>query len=205
LVELILDAETLGQDVKTCPILNFSFCTFDRSRFVSDEPYTFDELLGMTWQLKLDVATQVRDGYKIEPGTIAFWETVGPEARKQLTPTQNDLTYDQFCSTMMNRLRNEQIDYWWSRSNTFDPILIWRIFNDAGRSEELNEKLKFWRVRDVRTYIDAITDFKLKKNGFAPMAQDVWDRTFKEHDSRHDVSADVLRMQYLSRMTYTEE
>lgn len=199
-MDLILDFETLGQSVIRCPILNCSLLRFDRDRFLTDEPYSYDELLDNTFHLKLDVAAQVEAGYKIEPGTIAFWEKLGPEAQKQLKPSKNDLTYSQFCDNMMAWIGAAKIDYWWSRSNTFDPILLWRIFEDVGRLEEMGEKLKFWKVRDIRTYIDAKTDFNLTKNSFIPVSKAEWDAKFIAHDSRHDIVADVLRIQKLVRL-----
>lgn len=199
-MDLIFDMETLGQSVIRCPILNCSFLRFDKDRFASDEPYSYDELLDQTYILKLSVEAQVKAGYKIEPGTLDFWQKLGPEAQKQLRPSENDLTYAQFCDSMMAWLGAARIDFWWSRSNTFDPILLWRIFEDEARLEEMGEKLKFWKVRDVRTYIDAKTDFSLKKNSFVPLPQAEWDAKFVAHDSRHDIVADVLRMQKLVRI-----
>jgi hypothetical protein len=93
-----------------------------------------------------------------------------------------------------------KIDYWWSRSNTFDPILLWRIFEDCDRSQELNDRLKFWKVRDIRTYIDAKSDFALR-NDFIPIDNETWKANFKAHDSRHDVVGDVLRMQKIHQLT----
>lgn len=198
--DLILDFETLGQSVIKCPILNCSFFVFDVDRFLSNSPYSYDEVLEGTLRLKLSVEDQVKNGYKIEPSTLTFWDSVSPEAKKQLTPKPNDLTYSEFCDRMMELLEPHRIDYWWSRSNTFDPILLWRIFEDVGASDRLNNKLKFWKVRDIRTYIDAKTDFSLSKNGFNPLPDSEWNEKFRAHDSRHDVTADVLRLQKLVRI-----
>ena len=199
-MDLILDFETLGQSVMKCPILNCSFFLFDWKKFETN-PYSYDEILNNTFHLKLDVSSQVKDrGYVIEQSSLGFWETVGAEAKKQLMPSKNDLTYDQFCDKLMAYLQNHKIDYWWSRSNTFDPILLWRIFEDAGRIDELNNKLKFWRVRDIRTYIDAKLDFGSSKNGFVPIDKSEWDKKFRAHDSRHDITGDVLRLQKIIRV-----
>lgn len=197
--DLIIDFETLGQSVMTAPLINCAMLTFDKDRF-KETPYDYDELLAMTEQFKFSVEDQVRNGYIIEKGTLTFWETVGEEAKKQLIPSKNDLTYEEFCDKMMHYLFPVKVDFWWSRSNTFDPILLWRVFEDSGRVEELNAKLKFWKVRDVRTFIDAKTDFALKKNGFVPIDQAEWDAKFKAHDSRHDIVGDVLRMQKIVRL-----
>ena len=201
MAELIIDFETLGQSVMKCPILNCSMFVFDRERFKSKtNPYTYDEILKNCVTLKLNVGEQVKNGYKIEPGTLDFWSKVNDEAKKQLVPSKNDLTYAEFCDKMMQYLQLEKITYWWSRSNTFDPILLWRIFEDASKLDDLNSKLKFWKIRDVRTYIDAKTDFSLGKNGFVPIDLHTWSEKFKEHDSRHDITGDILRLQKITRI-----
>lgn len=198
--DLILDAETLGQNVLSAPILNFSFFLFDVGRFTAGVPYLYDEVLNGTFRLKLSVEDQVRNGYRIEQSTLEFWDSVGEEAKKQLIPRPNDLTYAEFCDRMVEWLGDRRVNYWWSRSNTFDPILLWRIFKDSGRSADLDQRLKYWKVRDVRTYIDAKTDFSLAKNAFTPMPEAEWNQRFKAHDSRHDITADVLRLQKLVRI-----
>ena len=63
----------------------------------------------------------------------------------------------------------------------------------------MEEYLKYWAVRDTRTYIDAKFDFK-QKNGFIPFADEQrWEQMFKAHDSSWDILADVLRMQAIRR------
>ena len=199
LTELIFDAETFGQSVKYAAIINCSFLLYDKERFL-DKPYSYDELLAEVFTLKLDVQQQVKDGYRIEPSSIDFWKGLPKEAQLQLVPSKKDLTYAQFCDILIEQLKGHKIDYWWSRSNTFDPILLWRIFEDENRLNDLNNKLKFWKIRDIRTYIDAKTDFKLDKNGFQPLPDSEWKRKFVEHDSKHDIVADVLRIQKIIRL-----
>lgn len=63
----------------------------------------------------------------------------------------------------------------------------------------LNQYLRFYKVRDVRTYIDAKFNFTTK-SGFVPLADEkYWGETFVAHDSSHDVAADVLRLQAIFR------
>ena len=93
-----------------------------------------------------------------------------------------------------------KINYWWSRSNTFDPIILQRWAKAAGRHAEIEELLKFWSVRDTRTWIDAKLDFP-KKNGFCPVTdEEYWNKTFVQHDSRFDIAADILRLQTIARL-----
>jgi hypothetical protein len=84
-------------------------------------------------------------------------------------------------------------------SNTFDPFLLWRLYESQKKTPTINEYLPYWRVRDIRTFIDAKLDFP-KINGFVPIKnQTVWDANFKQHNSSWDVLADVLRMQAILR------
>ena len=56
-----------------------------------------------------------------------------------------------------------------------------------------------WKVRDVRTFIDAKFDFSTR-SGFVPLADEkYWNEAFVAHDSTHDVAADVLRLQAIYR------
>ena len=76
---------------------------------------------------------------------------------------------------------------------------------DCDRHHSLNEYLMFWRVRDTRTFIDAKFDFKTK-NGFVPVSDEAyWSEAFKEHDSIHDIAADILRLQAIHRAENDEE
>ena len=59
--------------------------------------------------------------------------------------------------------------------------------------------LKYWSVRDTRTFIDAKFDFP-KLNAFVPVSDTAkWEYNFKAHDSKHDVAADILRLQAITR------
>jgi hypothetical protein len=75
-----------------------------------------------------------------------------------------------------------------------------RLFESQNKKSHLHEYLKYYMVRDVRTYIDAKFDFKQKKNGFCPVLNEqLWEKVFKAHDSSWDVLADVLRFQAIVR------
>lgn len=198
--DLIFDYETMGQDVETCPAIDCSVFVFNWDRFLTD-PYTFEELLEGITRYKLSVADQVKNhGYKIEKATVQFWERQSPEVLNNIKPLKNDLTLHEFCDIFISMLANSpKIEYWWSRSNVFDPLIIWKAMKLSNKQYSFNEYLKFWRIRDTRTYIDAKFNFTTK-NGFIPISDvQYWEDTFKEHDSVHDVAADVLRLQAIHR------
>lgn len=196
----ILDYETMGQDPTTCAAVDCSYLQFDWDRFKND-PYTFDELLGMTKRAKFDVQDQVkRHGFNIDPSTVEWWSQQDKEVRKLIRPLEDDITIEQFLGDLEMYL-DASIKYWWSRSNTFDPIILWHMAAKGGFKDSIAKLLPHWKIRDTRSFIDAKTNFSLKSNGFTPMKNEQrWNEVFKQHSSRHDIVADVLRLQTLIRL-----
>ena len=197
--DLIIDFETMGKKATKCAVIDCSVMIFDWERFSSD-PYTVHSIVE-TKRFKVSVADQVKNyGWEIEKSTLQFWEEQEPEVRAKITPKKDDLTVKEFVKQFHNFLvESPKIDYWWSRSNTFDPIILARMFEAEDKLLHLEEYLKYWKVRDIRTFIDAKLNFP-KVNGFIPIKnEETWNTTFKQHDSSWDVLADVLRFQTIAR------
>lgn len=199
-IDAIVDFETFGVSTK-CAIIDLSVLVFDWGRF-GDNPYTYEELLGMTKKFKLDVADQVKNyGYVIEPDTLKFWQGQPKEVQAQIKPQKHDLKVKDFVYDFIWYISNrgEKIEYWWSRNNTFDPPILWRLAHTENKWHTFEQYLPHWRVRDVKTWIDAKFDFNTL-SGFQPLAdEEYWKKTFKQHDSAHDVVGDVLRLQAIYR------
>jgi len=197
---LILDFETFGQDVHKCAVIDVSVMVFDWDRFCSDNPYTYKDI-ELTKRFKLSVKDQTSNyDYEIQKDTIEFWEQQEKEVRTKITPKPDDLTVKEFTDQFLDFLIDgPKIEYWWSRSNTFDPVILERLFKSQGKVKHMQEHLKYWAVRDTRTWIDAKLNFP-KTNGFTPVNREEWDKVFKKHDSSWDILADVLRMQFIDRI-----
>lgn len=196
---LFLDFETFGKDASDCAVVNLSCMVIDTERFIN-KPYGLNDI-SQVKTFKLSAKDQVSQyGYKVYNDTLDFWESQPDDVKSQIKPKKSDLTVEAFCSEFIQYLQeNPKIDYWWSRSNTFDPTILYRLFKSTNKSNHLNEYLKFWKVRDVRTYIDGKLDFP-DKNGFVPIDdEELWKKTFKEHDSSWDVLADILRIQMIAQ------
>lgn len=199
----IIDFETIGGNAREIPAIDCAYTAFEWERFTTN-PYSFKELvLGMN-QAKFDIKDQmVNYGCKYSPSDLQWWLDKPAELRKNLKPSENDLKAAQFMEKLIDYLRSSgKIDYWWSRSNSFDPVILDRIAQNAGKSSLLSDHLKYYLVRDTRTYIDAKFDFKVPggKNGFVPVSNiEKWEYNFKAHDSKHDVAADILRLQAIVR------
>lgn len=198
----IIDFETIGQNSREAPAIDCSYIVFDWERFCTN-PYSFRELTFDMQQAKFDIKDQmVNHGCKYSERDLQWWLDQPAELRRNMKPSDRDLNAVQFMEKLIDYLRGEQpIDYWWSRANTFDPIILDRIAQNAGKQSLLGEYLKYWAVRDTRTYIDAKFDFSPPgKNGFVPVADgDKWEKEFNVHDSTHDVAADILRLQAIVR------
>jgi|TARA_B110000902_G_scaffold128968_1_gene150274 hypothetical protein len=199
----IIDFETIGQNSREVPAIDCSYTTFDWERF-TENPYSFAELVNGMEQAKFDIKDQMTEhGCTYNKRDLQWWLDQPPELRQNMKPSVDDLTAAQFMEKLIDYLRSEgKIDYWWSRSNSFDPVILERIAQNANKTSLLGDHLKYWAVRDTRTFIDAKFDFKVPggKNGFVPVSNVAkWEYNFKAHDSKHDVAADILRLQTIVR------
>lgn len=202
----ILDFETLGIDLlKGFPVLECSYGIFDADRFLTN-PYTLEELVeDVLKKDKFDVEHQIKEfGYKINQDTLNWWSKQDKTLRnKILKPSSLDIRVDKFIDNVLNLLyNNPSCEYWWSRSNTFDPIILYRMATDSNRMEELSNRLKHWNVRDTRTFIDARLDFA---HGMTSFMIDEWKEKFEAHNSTHDVAVDILRMQKIVLLENTND
>lgn len=194
----------MGQNVFQCPILDCSYVVFDWERFTSNNPYTLKELVDNIQKDKLDVVSQVKEfGAKYNQRDLDWWLSQSETAKDVLKPSSKDIRIENFIENFIGYLslmnNNTKIDYWWSRSNGFDPIILQRFAKLVGKQDKIDDLLKFWLIRDTRTFIDAKLNFP-KVNGFVPISdQAYWDSTFVKHDSRFDIAADILRLQAICR------
>jgi len=197
---LILDFETFGTDTSNCVVIDCSAMVFEPGRFCSGSPYTLASIREPK-KFKLSVADQVENyNYKIEQDTLEFWQEQPKHVRANIKPRDTDITVKEFTEQFLDYLTpHGKIDYWWSRSNSFDPIILWRLFESQNALNKIHEYLPHWSLRDTRTWIDAKLDYP-KKNGFMPLADEAkWNQTFMHHDSSWDILADVLRLQAIAR------
>jgi hypothetical protein len=198
----IFDFETIGQDVFKIPVVNCAYYVFDWDRFTSDKPYTFNELVSNIQFAKLDIKSQLAAGCKYNKRDIDWWMSLPPKVQNQLKPSPEDVSVEEFCTIIYNYLKSQpKLFRWWSRANTFDPVIMARLFNESIGRDKMDEVMKFWLVRDTRTYIDTQFDFNPNvKNGFCPIDDEaLWAQHFEEHNCIHDLAADIMRLQKIER------
>jgi hypothetical protein len=192
---VIYDFETLGQNVLTCPALSFAVLKFNEDRFLSDSPYTYKELIDSCDYIKLDVMEQVRNyGRKPESEAIDWWKQQNEEAQRVLKPEETDASIEQLYDVVYGLVRYESrpIEKTYARGPGFDSILLQSLLAHISKTDPFP-----WRsIRDTRSMIDGMLIGSNMSNKFVPEELKM---LFVEHDPRHDISMDVMRMQTLQR------
>ena len=195
----IYDYETLSTDVRNCVIVNVAAMNVTSSRFISDVPYTYEDLLNKTRYMKLNVEDQVKNyNRQISKGTLKWWSEQGEDAKKHIKPTEDDKDLSELLPFLRSVIKKKEFTF--TRGNTFDCMITTFL------CDQFNEEpvYPFWKVRDTRSYIDAlfvggfedVNPSSPPRNSFIPT--EVRDR-FVAHDPQHDIAMDAYRMQYLTR------
>lgn len=189
---VIYDFETLSQDPVKGVVTSFAMLSFSEDRYI-DNPYTFEELLGLTKYIKFDVEEQVSVyGRKMSKETIEWWNEQGEEAKKQIRPSKDDVSIDTMYSFITSNCAADKIKKSFTRGNTFDPIFLDHLMKDIGQPQPFH-----WRtIRDTRSMIEGMSHGMDLDNGFMP--GELKDK-FVKHDPRHDIAMDVMRMQLLAQ------
>lgn len=187
----------MAQDPTRCALVNCAYHVFDTDRFISTNPYTFSELLKEIQLDKFSVINEKKAGFVIEKDTVDFWQKQTEEVRAQCHPSDQDISREQHVLKLKNYISGKKISRWWSRGNTFDPVIL-KTIDDEYQTGIFNI-LRFWNVRDIRTFIDSKFEFKTRTD-FDPFTDTKkWKSVFKKHISTHDVAADIMRMQQIIR------
>jgi hypothetical protein len=197
-----IDFETMGDDVlEPCAAIDMSIIVGDTDKMLSDNPYSCKDLV-LAKRFKLSIADQVTNhGFVVQDSAVKFWQEVSPEARKHIKPSKEDLTVEQFINELINHLNYiGKFDYWFSRGNTFDPIILQRLFKVVGKTYTFKEYFRYNRVQDMRTHINAKMDNPVTTNIIPIQDDQFWKSVFVEHDSCWDVLADLLRYQTILRL-----
>ena len=204
---LWLDFETFGDDVlEPCAAIDMSVIVGDTDKMLSNNPYTCKDVI-LAKKFKLSVADQVQNyGFAVQDSAMQFWQEVSPEARRHIKPKSNDLTVEEFVIQFVDYLNDiGKIDYWFTRGNTFDPSILQRMFKVLGKTAVFKEYLRFNRVQDMRSHINAKLDYPITTNICPIQDEEFWKGVFVEHDSQWDVLADLLRYQTILRLEHNLE
>lgn len=189
---VIYDFETLSQDTQNGVVTSLALLSFSEKRYI-DNPYTYEELLDSCAYIKFDVKEQVTSFKRtMSKSTLEWWESQGAEAKKQITPSDEDVSIRELHSFLCDNidLKNHKKAY--TRGNTFDPIFLDSVLRDGQQTNPMH-----WRtIRDTRSMIEGMSFGMNLDNGFMPGDLE---KKFVKHDPRHDIAMDVMRMQLLAQ------
>lgn len=184
---VIYDFETLSQDTENGIVVSFAAMCYDETRFV-DNPYTFEELLELTREIKFDIQEQKEVyGRTVQQSTLDWWMKQGVEAKRALLPSKEDKPISELYDFCLGVCKKPKAVY--ARGNTFDPLFVTGITKATGKPEPWD----WWLVRDTRSFIEGATIGCDVKNDFTPPGCE----GFIHHNPSHDIVIDVMRMQYI--------
>ena len=189
---VIYDFETLSQDTQNGVVTSLALLSFSEKRYI-DNPYTYEELLENCAYIKFDVKEQVTSFKRtMSKSTLEWWESQGAEAKKQITPSPEDVSIRGLYKFLCDNIDLKKHKKAYTRGNTFDPIFLDSLLKQCNLSNPMH-----WRtIRDTRSMIEGMSFGMDLDNGFMP--NDL-EKKFVKHDPRHDVAMDVMRMQLLAQ------
>lgn len=188
---IIYDFETLSQDQINGVVTSFAIIPFSEKRYV-DNPYTYEELLDSCRYIKFDVSDQIKNfNRKMCKNTLEWWNQLGPEAKKQIKPSPEDVSISELYGFFHKVTDCSVIKKAYTRGNTFDPIFLQHILMQTGHRDPFH-----WGcVRDTRSMIEGMSFGMDITNDYIP--GDLVPK-FVKHDPRHDIAMDIMRMQCLA-------
>lgn len=192
---VIYDFETLGQKQTSSVVLSMAALAFTESRFTSDNPYTYEELLYSARFIKFNAQEQVsKYGRTIDKSTLEWWAKQPAEARKSLTPKPDDAPLVELYPFIMDLVDDpSKLTKVYTRGNTFDPIFLQSLLENIGQPDPF----PWWSVRDTRSMIEGMSYGSGIQNSFIPEGLE---KVFVHHDPTHDIAMDVMRIQTLARL-----
>lgn len=196
----IYDFETLSQNLQIAPVLSVAMMAFDTKRFLSENPYTVEEIMENAVYHKYDSKEQIEKyGRKPQESTVKWWGGQSAEAiASQVMPKDTDESFTLIPQHFRQNITNS-IQHVYTRGNTFDPILLKHV------CEQLNQEYPYpwWAERDTRSLLDGMTWGTDLGNKFDPKGVD--SSTLPLHDPRVDIMLDIMRMQTVVRILFLGE
>lgn len=185
---LFYDFETMSQDPETAPVVSVAAGIYSMDKMENNE-YDYESVLNSTHFMKFDVREQVEEyGRVIDPKTIEWWSEQGKEARETIKPLPSDKNIEELIPFLKSLIVDKNIDYVFTRNNTFDPVIVQSIVRITGQAIPY----PWWAIRDVKSFIFGLTYGHNIKDSFIPPGAE---GLYVKHDPRHDITLDVMRLQ----------
>jgi exodeoxyribonuclease VIII len=179
----VFDIETLGTTANAV-ILSVGAIAVD-----SSQDYTYDELIENGFYVTLDVKSQVDAGRSIEKDTLEWWGKQGNDAMKVLTPSKDDIPWDQLVNKIFDYFQkvgaNPASIKVYSRGSHFDFGIMHDLFRVTGDRTPYNLPWKWWNIHDSKTVIETLLGQGL----------DVQPEGFIHHNALHDSAREYMNIQ----------
>lgn len=190
-VDLVFDLETLAVKPRSAVILSLAIIPF-----TLDKVEDYADIVKRGFYRKCDAIAQLKAGGMKEDDTVAWWREQSEEAqRNAFLPSNDDILVQQAFLEAIDWIK--QTDYSfkdshiWSRGVAFDFPKIEYRFDQV---KEGDDPVNYWRVRDIRTFVDCLTG---SSNGIFKQPEP---QGFIKHHALHDCARDVLMMQTIAAM-----
>jgi len=136
-IDLMCDLETMGLPPNGA-IVSIGACFFDLERCE----------IGPTFKKNIHLATAVRDGGVIEPGTVMWWMRQGDAARASILADTYDIrqVLQEFSDWIATHSSHKSVRPW-GNSSSFDLTLL----NSAYRRADIETPWYFGNERDFRS------------------------------------------------------
>lgn len=202
--DFIIDFETFGS-TSNAAVIDLAIIPFDNDPTVVE---SFSALCARGKRIKFNLASQKGERL-FAKSTIQWWKDQSAEARKNIAPSDEDLSILEGTKEALDFLREQGIDVWkshgWCRGMSFDFPIFTDLIRTLYRYENVEEAdidtfklepVKFWNQRDIRTAIEA---YSLVRDMTTTPLPNGTLQGFIAHDSIHDCAKDILMLQYAKR------
>lgn len=184
--ECIVDFETLS----TRPdgvVLSLGIVIADPE----EDDIDFDSLIEKGIEIKFDTKSQIALGRHVEQGTLDWWSKQGADAKRVLTPSENDLQLHDISEHIQNYFDehnfNPKKGLVWARRSHFE----WNLFENIFRTLNIEKVIPYYTMRDIPSVIDVnCGTISGKVPGFKPHPHTIL------HNALHDCCNDFLQLVY---------
>jgi hypothetical protein len=191
-MHVLIDFETLGTAL-TGKIAYAAFGLFDLTTLQSP-----DEITKKVHSAKLDWSHPQQEHYLADDATLQFWKKQPIEIRQTMlmdpeTGKSVSEFLDQFEDALFSDGFSAATDAVWARGTDFDITILYRLYKDLNRVAPF----QFHRVRDVRTFLDAVNvmdDVKTRDSFFTGKIAHL-NEAKSNHDAVYDVANDIHNLQ----------
>lgn len=144
---VMVDLETLGLN-PGCVIASLAAVEFD--------PMT--GLTNHTFYKKINIASSLREGFKIEGDTLYWWLQQTDAARTEICTNSEDIhaVLSEFTSFLKQVCKNTKYIKLYGNGSSFDLGILGAAYHQLGQKIPW----MFWNERDVRTIVDFMPEIK---------------------------------------------